>query len=110
MALIGRHNVKNTNIAGWPNPYNLTEEDAKGKLKGYPLEIITLILKEMVLQGRTDCLRNAQTYGISFSPVLEWNKTKDGPKFWSDIRYKGRYDVFYEKYTPNKLQERLKEK
>lgn len=110
MALIDKNSIKYADISGWPNPYNLTEKDAKDRLEGYPLEIITLILKEMELQGRTNCLSRAQTVGISSSHVLDWDKTKDGPKFWSDIRYMNRFDVFYDKYTPHKLQERIKER
>jgi len=110
MALIGRHNIDNTSLGGWPNPYNLTEEDAKGKLENTPLEIITLILKEMYLQGKRDCLKKAQTVGISSTLVLDWDKTKDGPRFWTNIWYNKRYDVFYDKYTPSKLRERIREK
>lgn len=109
MALINKRNIKNANVS-WPNPYHLTKEDAKGKLEDVPLEIITLILKEMVLQGKKDCLYKAQNLGISSNTILDWDRTKDGNKFWSDIWYAERYDVFYEKYTPHKLQERLKEK
>ena len=94
----------------WPNPYHLTEEDAKGQLEDVPLEVITLILKEMVLQGRTDCLKNAQDFGITSNTILDWEMTKDGIAFWTDIWYKERYDVFYDKYTPRKLKERLEEK
>lgn len=109
MALIGRHNVKNSEIT-WPNPYHLTKEDAKGKLEDVPLEIITLILKEMELQGKKDCLYKAQNLGISSNTILDWELTKDGIAFWTDIWYKERYNIFYDKYTPSKLQERLKEK
>ena len=91
----------------WPNPYGLTKKDAKDRLKDIPLEIITLILKEMELQGKTDCLYKAQNLGISSNLVFDWDKSKDGSRFWTDIWYAERYDVFYEKYTPQKLKERL---
>jgi len=94
----------------WPNPYGLTEKDAKGKIKGIPLEIITLILKEMELQGKSyNALLKIQTMGISSITIFDWYLTKDGPNFWSDIWYENEYNIFYKKYTPQKLKERLKE-
>ena len=93
----------------WPNPYGLTEKDAKGKIKGMPLEIITLILKEMELQGKSNALLKIQTMGISSDAIFDWNKTKDGSMFWSDIWYGNEYDKFYKIYTPVKLRERLEE-
>ena len=108
MPLITKKNIKHIIFSKWPNPYNLTEKDAKGKLEDVPLEIITLILKEMCLQGKTDCLYKAQNLGISSNLVFDWDKSKDGSKFWSDIWCHNRYDVFYDKYTPKSLAEELK--
>ena len=110
-ALISKNTIHRAHVnTDWPNPYNLTKEDAKGKLKGVSLEIITLILKEMELQGKTDCLYKAQNLGITSNIVFNWDKSKDGSKFWSAIWYDKKYDVFYNRYTPDRLRERIKEK
>ena len=93
----------------WPNPYGLTKEDAKGKIKDWPLELITLALKEMETQyGKYD-LNLLQTHGLSYA--FQWDKPKEGIYFWQSIynTYNGKYDIFYKMYTPEKLKERLEE-
>ena len=105
-SIIGR---RGTGTSEWPNPYGLTKKDAKGRLEDVPLEIITLILKEMELQGKTDCLYKAQNLGISSNTVFDWDKSKDGTIFWTEIWYLERYDVFFDRYTPEKLKERIEE-
>ena len=94
----------------WPNPYDLTEKDAIGKIKGYPLEIITLALYESLLFNGVDIqhlLQRLQKYGIIGE--FDWSGTLNGSGFWCEIDHNN-FDVFYEIYTPKKLKERLEEK
>ena len=91
----------------WPNPYNLTKKDQKGWLEKVPIEIITLMLKEIELQEREYFnLENLQNGGIG--AAFTWITTKDGHYFWKCIN-DGDFNVFYDKYTPWKLKERLRE-
>ena len=101
--------AKDLNKLGWPNPYKLTKEDAIGEIDGWPLEIITLILHEIDIRRniRDFDLTDLQRMGLDCAFV--WDKSKDGQDFWKSIRDE-RFDVFYDKYTPTKLKERLKEK
>lgn len=108
MALIGKNNIKNAFVP-WPNPFCLKDSDAKGMLEGYPLEIITLAMIETILQDHTsnkDILRMLQENTITI--CFSWRITKDGVHFWNGIR-DNKFDVFYDKYTPNKLRDRIEE-
>lgn len=101
-----KRNWASTKI-NWPNPYNLTEKDQKGMLEKVPIEIITLILKEIELQkGINFKLKNLQINGIGGS--FAWNETKDGSIFWNRM-CNGNFNVFYDVYTPEKLRQRLEE-
>lgn len=108
MALIGRYNIGNAS-EGWPNPFGLNKSDAKGILKGYPTEIITLGMIETILQDKTgakDVLKELQNDG--FAGCFHWTITKDGNDFWNDIRH-AHLDIFYKTYTPDLLKERIDE-
>jgi len=89
----------------WPNPYGLTKKDAIGKIKDWPLEVITLTLKEMEIQyGKYD-LNLLQTQGLSYA--FPWDVAREGLRFWGYLE--GNFDLFYDLYTPEKLKERLEE-
>lgn len=88
----------------WPNPYDLTEKDAIGKIKGYPLEIITLALFETYLTRSNFDLGDLQRQGLDQAFI--WIETKDGRLFWKSISDKN-FDIFYKTYTPAKLKERI---
>jgi len=91
----------------WPNPYGLTKKDAKGKIEGYPLEIITLALYETYLTRKDFDLESLQKFGLDCA--FPWSDSKDGMYFWKSIFDKN-FDIFYDTYTPEKLRERLEEK
>lgn len=91
----------------WPNPYKLTKEDQKGYLENVPLEIITLMLKEIEVQREDRFnLNDLQKFGLDYAFL--WANTKDGNDFWESIKNEN-YQVFYDKYTPELLRKRLKE-
>ena len=92
----------------WPNLYSLTKEDAIGNIKGWPLEVITLALKEMEIQNpyTNNLLSDLQKYKID--SLFIFSKTKDGVYFWKKI-LDGKFNIFYKNYTPRKLIERLEE-
>ena len=88
----------------WPNPYGLTKKDAIGKIKGWPLEIITLALFEIYLARDDFSLKNLQK--IDLDCAFVWDKSKDGMYFWRSIADE-KFDIFYKTYTPAKLKERI---
>ena len=90
----------------WPNPYHLTIKDAIGRIKGYPLEIITLAIKEAKLQNRYHSIRDIQC--IDLEGLFIWDDTADGNHFWRDM-YNKKFDIFYKTYTPESLRKRLEE-
>lgn len=108
MPLIGRHNVKNSDIPGWPNPFHLKESELTQQINDIPLEIVTLAMIKMISQlpYLKDPLSRLRTNGVGGS--FSWDHTKDGNKFWDSIRRKD-LDIFYQVYTPSKLLERVKD-
>lgn len=108
MALIGKNNIRNADVP-WPNPFDLKASDAIGMLEGYPTEVITLAMIETILQDHTakkDILKMLQENTITI--CFSWSATRDGVHFWHDIRY-NRLDIFYKRYTPASLKERIEE-
>ena len=99
--------AKDLNKLGWPNPYGLTEKDAKGQIKGWPLEIITLALN-ISKNVRGDNYNINDLCGTGINCAFGWDNTKEGYEFWKSINNK-KFDVFYDLYTPQKLKERLEE-
>jgi len=91
----------------WPNPYGLTQKDVKGQMKGWPLEIITLIIHEAMLARRGDFDIN-WLWDDGLMCAFTWENSKDGYAFWEKID-RGNFDVFYKTYTPAKLKKRLEE-
>lgn len=76
---IGESIIGRKGIEIWPNPYHLTKKDAIGNIKNWPLEIITLALKEMELQHSERDLTYLQKNGPFF--CFAWKPTKDGHFF-----------------------------
>lgn len=105
-ALISKNTIHRAHIKeDWPNPYNLTKEDAKGKLEGWPLEIITLALLETkLIRDPSYTVKDLQERGVDC--IFTWTKSKDGQDFWNNINHKI-FNDFYKVYTPEKLKERL---
>ena len=89
----------------WPNPYGLTQKDAKGKIEGWSLEIITLIMYEAMLARRGD-FDISWLWDDGLMGAFMWENTEDGYEFWKNIE-NGNFDVFYKTYTPAKLKKRL---
>ena len=98
-SIIGRKGV-----LVWPNPYGLTKKDAIGKIKGYPLEIITSALYETYLARINFDLNDLQSVGLDCA--FTWSESKDDMSFWKSIFDKN-FDIFYKKYTPAKLKKRI---
>ena len=109
-ALISKNTIYRAHVnIDWPNPYHLTEKDAKDKLEDWPLEVITLALYETVLYRRnkySDSLNLLQKRGVVYA--FQWDESEDGSNFWKDIHTRN-FDVFYAKYTPEKLKEKLEQ-
>lgn len=108
MALIGKNNIRNADVP-WPNPFDLKDSDAIGMLEGYPTEVITLAMIEIILQDHTakkDILKMLQENTITI--CFSWSATKDGRYFWNNMRNR-HFDIFYQVYTPALLKERIEE-
>ena len=105
-ALISKNTIHRAHVnIGWPNPYGLTKKDAKGKIEGWPLEVITLALLEAKRNIKSYTIKDLQDSGVS--RMFSWDKTSDGWDFWHEMDNE-RFSMFYDRYTPEKLKEKLK--
>lgn len=107
MPLIDKRNIKNVEIP-WPNPFRLKESEITGKVEGLPMEIVTLALTEMIRQRPhlKEPLEELRASGLNSS--FSWYETSDDrDELWRKIHARD-FDIFYERYTPSKLLERVK--
>ena len=105
-ALISKNTIHRAHVKeAWPNPYNLTKEDAKDHVKGWPLEVITLALLESKKKIKSYTIKDLQNSGVS--SMFSWDNTSDGWDFWHEMDNE-RFNMFYDRYTPEKLKEKLK--
>ena len=108
MPLINKRNIKNADVS-WPNLFRLKESELIGDIEDLPIEIVTLALVETIRQRPylEHPLSELRTTGLSSS--FSWYKTiDDTDDFWSKIN-KRDFDVFYKRYTPSKLLDKVKE-
>lgn len=108
MPLINKRNIKNADVP-WPNPFRLKESELIGEIEDLPIEIVTLALVETILQ-RPYLEKPLEELSISgVKGAFTWDNAKDNDDdFWWMID-KRDLDAFYERYTPNKLLERVKD-
>lgn len=108
MPLINKRNIKNADVS-WPNPFLLKESEIVGAITGLPIEIVTLAIIEMIQQRPrlSNPLSELSKHGLKGS--FSWYDTiDDEDDFWPRINERD-LDVFYERYTPNKLIAKVKE-
>lgn len=80
--------------------YGLKESDAKGDLKGFPLEIIEKMIDNQVLQGNppnVSVFIKHRDGGKSYGG-FNWDAYIDGIKFLSNVILNRHYNYFYKKY------------
>jgi len=108
MPLIDKRNIKNAEIS-WPNPFHLKESEIMGDIEDLPMEIVTLALVETLLQRPYLEKPLVELSGNGLAGSFCWDESKDNDDdFWWRIN-KRDLDTFYERYTPNKLLERVKD-
>lgn len=87
--------------------YKVTEEDLKGQLKSFPIEVVQKMVERQVEQGNkadVTVFQKNKCIGRVFKG-LEWVETDEGIDFWNDvIRYEN-FDVFFEKYPKSEPSE-----
>ena len=72
----------------------------KGCLKGFPNEIVDLMLYRQVEQGNS---RDVTVFENDITATgnvggFSWNQTQEEFNFWSDVLRSKMFDVFFEKY------------
>ena len=80
--------------------HNLSEKDLIGDLKGFPIEVVEVMLdRQMAQQNKIDVTvfqklktRDARHGG------LHWSTTIEGQDFWLSVIHKEQFDVFFKRY------------
>jgi len=84
--------------------YKVKQNDLKGEIKDFPIEVVQKMVEEQVHQG------NKADVGVfqidpSFcaeSGGFDWTRTKEGDEFWNSVIGNVNFDVFFKKY-PKKI-------
>lgn len=71
----------------------------KGKIKGFPVEVVEKMLEHQVAQGNK---RNVSVFedrkaAGKMMGGFEWHETVEGYSFWNEV-VKGSFDVFFKRY------------
>ena len=72
----------------------------KGQLKGFPKEVVEKMLYEQEQQGneRDVSVFERDLYDTIDKGGFNWNETKDGAGFWSQVISTRDFDLFFQKY------------
>jgi hypothetical protein len=72
----------------------------KGRLKGFPVEVVEKMLEKQIEQGNPKnvaIFENKKEYKEDLGG-FNWNKTIEGHSFWEKVIYEKDFDFFFQKY------------
>lgn len=75
--------------------FNLETYTPKGQLEGFPKEVIKRMLECQVEQGNKEDVSVVEKCNYA---GFEWEDTKEGTDFWSQVIFDRNFDLFFEKY------------
>lgn len=81
----------------------------KGKLEGFPTEVIEKMLEKQVEQGN---VRDVKVFEVSYIVCatdggFDWDKTDEGRGFWSRVIGNWDFDLFFKKYPKPKTRKQF---
>lgn len=80
--------------------YKVKQEDLKGELCGFPIEVVQVMVDEQVEQGYkadVSVFQRDKTSGMTPKGFV-WYETKEGASFWDEVINEMNFDLFFEKY------------
>lgn len=80
--------------------YKVKKSDLKGDIKDFPVEVVQEMVNEQVRQGNKADVEAFQKYRFSDKSAkgFEWVCTKECEKFWNEVIFFKKFDVFFSKY------------
>lgn len=77
----------------------VTEEDLKGAISDFPIEVVKLMMKRQYEQYKETNIKAFQNpKSIENESTLNWDNTKEGYIFWDKVIHNKDFDIFFEKY------------
>ena len=86
--------------------YKVTEEDLIDEIKGFPIEVVKMMLKRQYEQiGLCDVKafqfsKSASAGGGGF----DWDDSPEGWEFWNDVICHSQFDQFFERYKDSRIE------
>ena len=83
------------------NKYNLTPEDLKGQIKGFPLEVISRMMDKQREQGEEPShhVFVSNNCAGTVTGGFNWSETPEGGEFWNDVISNRYFDLFFERFN-----------
>lgn len=80
--------------------YCIKQEDLKGQLEGFPLEVVKAMIEEQVRQGNEPNVEVFQNwYDITKDfGGFDFKNSKYGYNFWHKVIHYGDFNYFFENY------------
>lgn len=73
----------------------VTEQDLKGKIANFPIEVVQKMVDYQEEQGRK---ADPSVFAESLLAGFRWNRTPEGVAWWNDIITHRNFSKFFEKY------------
>ena len=96
--------IKNKDMEKEEHAYIVKQEDLKGDIKDFPIEIVQKMVDELVKQGNEADVTVFQENRIRPRNIggFDWGKTKENYDFWCRTIYRKEFNVFFGKYPEGK--------
>ena len=80
--------------------YCIKQEDLKGQLEGFPLEVVKAMIEEQVNQGNEPNVEVFQNRADQNKPEggFYWSGSKQGYDFWKEVIEYANFKYFFENY------------
>lgn len=93
------------------NTYKVKEGDLIGDIEGFPIEVVQKMIDEQVKQGNKadiSVFQDGCDNGF-LRDGFDWDDTKDGEWFWSEVIEDRNFEKFFEKYPHQTVEEGIKQ-
>lgn len=78
--------------------FTVTTDNIFGAIKGFPVEVVELIVRRAFEQGATDKCIVLSAIQKSIYDGFTWGETIEGSDFWSNVICCKNWKLFFEKY------------
>lgn len=80
------------------NPYDITEKDMIGQLKGFPVGVVVRMIEEQEKQGNEPDVTLFQKLTSAGDDGFVWGESEAGHDFWYEVIREENFKLFFERY------------